>query len=107
MVVVLEKASWSKETASKRTRPLGALDVEGELDTSIWRETVTRWKREFSAISHRVWQTMVAVSYHGREPLRPFRRFLMEVRWPQQVRVLPTSGSCCVALPTLTGEWFR
>ena len=38
IVVVLEKAWCSKETAHKHTRPFGALDVEGELDTTSYRE---------------------------------------------------------------------
>ena len=79
-MVVLEKAVCSKETAHKRTRSFGALDVEGELDATRYRENVTRWKTEsLSAISHPVWQTMVAVSYNVREPLRHVRGFLMEV----------------------------
>ena len=70
----------SKETAHKRTRSFDALDVEGELDATSYREKVTRSKREsLLAISHPVWQTMVAESYNVREPLRHFHRFLMEV----------------------------
>ena len=74
--------SWCsrKHGAPRKLRSFGALDVEGELDATSYREKVTRWKREsLSAISHPAWQKMVGVSYNVREPLRHFRRFLMEV----------------------------
>ena len=58
-------------------RCLMALDVEGELDATSYREKITRWKREpLSAISHPVWQTM-GVRYNVRKPLCHFCRFLM------------------------------
>ena len=118
-----------RKTAHKRTRSFGALDVEGELDATSNREKVTRWKRwSLAAISHSVWQTMVAVSYNVRSrfvtsagswwkcPETPVKSgswhdlcgakllaspassmsCLMRMRGPRQVRVLPTSGSCCI-----------
>ena len=126
--MVLENAWCSMETAHKRTRAPGALDVEDELDATSYREKVHRWKMEsLSAISHPIWQTMVAVSYEVRKTFRHFCRFLVVVprgsckvgklarlvcvkasgianafdvlidadAWSKQVRVLPTSGSCC------------
>ena len=110
---------------SQCTRASGALDVEGEVDATSNRENVTCWKMEsLSAIFHPVWQTiyynvgepfrhfcrflvvvprgsckvgklarLVCVKASG--IANAFDVLIDADAWSEQVRVLPTSGSCC------------
>ena len=124
MLMALEMAC-SKEAAPKCTRASGALDVEGEVDATSNRENVTCWKmKSLSAIFHPVWQTihynvrdplrhfcrflvvvprgsckvgklarLVCVKASG--IANAFDVLIDADAWSEQVRVLPTSGSCC------------